>query len=58
VIRNETTGEEVYNGMVPASQKTVEVSVTGYGKMTYEVTVDGIPYYSTGFKPEIDFDAG
>ena len=57
VITNVTTGKEVYSGMVSATKDSIEVEVTGYGKMTFEVTVDGM-VYSTGPDITVDFDKG
>ena len=56
VITNVTTGEEVFNDQVSAADTEVKVDLTGYGKMTYEVTVDGM-VYSTGLDIVVDFDA-
>ena len=56
VITNVTTGEEVFNGQFSAADTEVKVDLTGYGKMTYEVTVDGM-VYSTGLDIVVDFDA-
>ena len=56
MITNVTTGKEVYSAMISAAQESVEVELTGYGKMTYEVLVDGM-LYSTGPDIIVDFDA-
>ena len=56
VIKNVTTGKEVYSAMISAAQESVEVELTGYGKMTFEVMVDGM-LYSTGPDIIVDFDA-
>ena len=57
VITNVTTGKEVYSGMVSATKDSIEVEVSGFGKMTFEVTVDGM-VYSTGPDIIVDFDKG
>ena len=43
VVTNTTTGQVVYSGTVSTASSTVELSLTGYGVMNYEIVVeDGI----------------
>ena len=47
-IVNKTTGQTVYSGTVPADQTSVTVSLTGTGKQTYEVEINGLPVADYG----------
>ena len=52
VIKNLKTGETVFSQTLSTSQKTVEVTVTGYGVMDFAFEADGIEMA----RYQIDFD--
>jgi len=53
-IVNKTTGQTVYRGTVPAGQAEVTVGLTGSGRQTYEIYINGL-YFGDNGDVTVDF---